>query len=222
MKKLRVACMLVGILLSVVSGRVAGGHEADPLAAELMDLAAQKDTEGLMALEARAMKSPSSRFAYHLARYIADPDGYVETFIVEFPTSSDAVMGYIYKLEISTRPDGGLITPRFLYSFDALGMLASAGRASAVGKLYRVAIHADAVVSEFVCERIAQIITRETSIALDELAKLSMDDRRHVYGCFGTASSAEISQMRSSLETREDGEQAEIAREVGAALDRAY
>jgi len=222
MRRLTEWMIVLGVLLAIANGSVAGGDSADALVDELMSKAAVKDVAGVVALEDRAMKSPGDRYAYHLARYMADPDSYADTFIEEFPASSDGVMGYVYQLELATRSNGTRLTPHFLYSFDELGKLAAGGRPGAVAKLYGVTLHSDGVVTEFVCEKVAQVISGETKIAVDELRKLPLEQRKRVYSCFGAASGGEISSMRASVKAIRSGEQAEIAREVEQALDQAY
>lgn len=220
--KLSQAPILAAWLLVGSGVSSAGGDGHEDLTVILMERGRAKDTAGLEKLYEQASTSPENRYAYHLARFIADPDGYASTFIQEFPDGSGAVMGYVYGLELAKDKDGRPLTPHFLYAFDQLGNLAIGGNSAAAGKLYQVAMHSDAVVTEFVCERVARVVTEQTSTALRELAKIAPDQRKRVYSCFGAASAAELSSMKSSLEKRISGSDGTLAQEMISALEAAY
>lgn len=193
--------IIVSAVLSVFVGcSFAGGVGEPTLVETLMLKAAAKDVRGLTALRDQAMESPDTRYVFYLASYIADPKNNAETFVKTFPTSSDAVMGYIYTLELAQSRDGVRLTPSFLYSFSELGKLAVEGHPEAVQKMYLITAHSDGVVKEFVCEKVTNIIADDPIMSLNELYKLSLSQRQQVYSCFGTASMNEIGDMRKALE----------------------
>jgi len=198
-----------------------GKDDTKDLTSLLMERATAKDIEGLLELRDQAVLSKKNRFAYHLARFIADPKGYSETFIAVFP--SNDVMGYVYELELAQTKDGQQVTPYFLYSLDQLGRLAIDGNSDAVKKLFDTMIHSDGVVTEYLCERISKVIESKMGIALDSLSKLSTIQKKRIYICFGDSASAdEISNVKSSLEKKLSENHINIKREILEAIDNTY
>jgi len=210
------------VLLSITRSALAGKHDEDQLVVTTMKRAAAKDVKGLIELQGQAISSPADRYAYHLARYVADPKGYGAIFVSEFPASSSGVMGYVYKLELARGDDGSRLTPTFLYAFDQLGNLAISGNPEAVEKLFMVTNYSDGVVTEFVCEKVAQVIARDVTLALDKLSKLNIFQRQRVYKCFGASSANEISSRRQAMVKQQQGKYSNIVQEVIGALDSAY
>jgi hypothetical protein len=195
---------------------------ADELVVTLMQKGAAKDTTGLIEFQGRAMASPATRYAYHLARFMADPDGYAATFIAEFPTTSGGVMGYAYQLELATDADGKGLTPYFPYAFDELGKLAIGGNSSAIAKVYLARLHSDGVVTGSLCQSVSKVLASQPVVGLNELEKLSIEQRQGVYSCFGSASAGEISRVRKAMTEPLGGSEKVIASEVIKALDEAY
>jgi hypothetical protein len=201
MRFARLLIIVFAVLLVSIGCSFAGGAGGEPTLAEILMLkAAEKDVRGLTALRDRAMVSPDSRYVFYLALYIAAPKDNAATFVQNFPTSSEAVMGYIYTLELAQSRNGARLTPSFLYSFSELGKLAFEGNPEAVQKMYLITAHSDGVVKEFVCENVTHIIANDPITALNELYKLSLSQRQEVYSCFGTASMSEIGGIRKALE----------------------
>lgn len=188
------------VLFVFIKCSFAGGVDEPAMTEILMLKASAKDVRGLMALRDQAMVSPDTRYAFYLALYIAAPKDNASMFVHNFPTSSDAVMGYIYNLELAQNRDGARLTPSFLYAFSQLGKLAFDGNLEAVQKMYLITANSDGAVKEVVCEELTHIIANDPITSLNELNKLSLSQRRQVYSCFGTASVREIGDMRKALE----------------------
>lgn len=207
-------------LLTLEGCARSGGEGSGSTTSALFERARNKDVEGLVRLEAEAMSSasPIERNAYHIARYMADPERYADRFVDEFPESGSEIMGAVYQIELAKAPDGERLTPRFLYSFDELGKLAGQGQPAATRKLYIVAINSDGVVTDFVCGAVSAVLTNQTAIALKELGTLSGDQRKELYSCFSTASMTEADALRSAIGRYRTGENAPVAQEVLAAL----
>jgi hypothetical protein len=188
--------------------------------AALFERARAGDTEGLrgLASKVKEARSPAVEHAYHLARYIADPQGYAAEYVAEFPEDSAAVMGAVYEVELATGPDGKRLTPRFLYSFDELAKLAERGQPGAAQKLFVVAGASDGVVTEFVCEKTIKLLVDQTAKGLDTLSSLQEGQRRKAYGCFDAASTDELQALRASLSRLPPGKHDEISRELLQAL----
>lgn len=223
MKIIKLIIMVIWLQFTFL-GYVFGGMDGiDDLTLMLMEKAAARDTAGLLRLQDRAMLSKTNRYAYHLARYIADPQGYAETYIAEFPSTPGDVMGLVYVLELAKNINGKQVTPYFLYSFDHLGKLAIDGSSEAADKLFNAMLYSDGVVTEFLCGSICKLVADKTSIALDSLSKLSTNQRMRVYLCFGSsASSNEISDIKRSLEKHFSESHLVVGQEILDALVNTY
>ncbi len=168
--------------------------------ATLFQRAKAGDTQGLRALESKVdeARSPAVHHAYHVARYIADPEGYAAQYVAEFPEDSAGVMGAVYEVELAKGPDGQRLTPRFLYSFDELGKLAERGQPGAARKLFIVAGNADGVVTEFVCEQMVKALVDQPAKSVEALSLLQDGQRKKAYGCFHATSADELRAVHAS------------------------
>jgi len=209
---------MVWMFLAMSCSVAAAGET--PLDEMLLRRGAARDLAGVESLRERAMTSPDHRYAYLLARYLADPDRFVDAFVREFP--ANASMTYVYALELAIGTDGAQLTPYFLYAFDQLGMLAIQGKVEAIGKLYEVMLHSDAVVSEAVCESIYQTIERHPASAVERLAALEVSRRRGIYDvCLSEVMPADaVEPIKQSIGKPEHSPHAEVVKEILAALEQ--
>jgi hypothetical protein len=214
--------LIAALLISIgtAGAALAGGDDSGALMAKLFERARAGDTKGLQGLASKVdeARSPTVRYAYQLARYIADPQGYAAQYVAEFPEDSAGVMGAVYEVELATRADGRRLTPRFLYSFDELGKLAERGQPGATRKLFVVAGNSDGVVTEFVCEQAIKALVGQTAKSIDALSSLQEGQRGKTYGCFDGASTDELQALRASLSGLPAGKHDEISRELLRAL----
>jgi len=210
--------LIVALLISMAtaSAVLAGGDDSGALMTTLFERAKAGDIEGLRALESKVegARSPMVRHAYHLARYIADPEGYAAQYIAEFPEDPSGVMRAVYEVELARGPDGQPLTPRFLYSFDELGKLAERGQPGATRKLFVVSGNSDGVVTEFVCEQTVKALVDRPATSVDALSSLQDDQRKKAYGCFDVASTNELAAVRASVSGLPAGKHDEISREL--------
>jgi hypothetical protein len=213
MRFVRLLIIVAALQFVFVGCSFAEGVGEPTLAETLMLKAAAKDVRGLMTLRDQAMATPDTHYIFYLALYIAAPKDYTATFVHNFPTSSDAVMGYIYNLELAQSKAGVRLTPSFLYSFSQLGKIALEGDTEAVQKMYTITAHSDGVVKEFVCEKVTHIIANDPTISLNELNRLSLSQRQQVYSCFGAASIREIDGIRKVLKVT-SREHSNLANEI--------
>jgi hypothetical protein len=216
----KVSLLIALLVLAISKGVGAGGDESEELMTQLFQRASAGDTKGVETLEPKVKQihSPIVRYAYQIARYMANPVAYAQGFVDAFPENSEGVMGGVYQIELAKRADGQRLTPRFLYSFDELGKLAERGQSGAARKLFVVAGTSDGVVTEFVCEKATRVLVVQPAESVDALAKLGDDQRKKVYGCFHSSSVAELESIRASVSGLASGKHVEIANEVLASL----
>lgn len=165
--------------------RVAASGDSGDLVARAFERANAGDVAGVRAFKSALADTanPGLRYAYRLARYIAEPMTYAPEFVEAFPTDT-SVMGVVYGIETTTGLGGKPLTPRFLYSFDELGRLAQAGQQDAPRKRFLAAANSDAAVAEFVWEQVVKVIASQPSLSITELSALRPAEREKAYGCF--------------------------------------
>jgi hypothetical protein len=113
--------------------------------------------------------------AYIVALYVASPDRYAKEFVSKFPVDYSGIMYDIYdKIELPH------LTPKFLYSFDALGAIADHGDRLAIEKIALGLIHSDGIVSEEYCDNLQRVYGKYRDEVSDVLKSLSADQQKQL------------------------------------------
>lgn len=150
---------------------------------QLFAFARDHDAGGVASLRDQlSLDVPGDRFALGLALYIASPEDSSQQFIDSVPDDS-SIMGYVYGLELQQDANGARLTPYFLYSLDMLGNLACEDQPNAVHKLLLAVGNSDGVVTEFLCDRLADVKAKQPAAFDRELPRLSPEEQSALHTC---------------------------------------
>lgn len=171
-------------------------NEANPFLTKMFHYANTHNAKSLEAL-AEKIKLKNNRLlnnAYFLALYIASPEKYKRQYGDNFPVDYEGIMlDYYEQIELK------MLTPKFLYSIESIGLIAEEGDEKAIEKVLNGMTNSDGVVSESFCEVIVKLLQKQPIKTLKCLSSLSKAQRQKNYTCFGAADSREFALAMDSL-----------------------
>jgi len=132
--------------------------------------------------------------AYSLALYIASPKKYEQQYIDSFPTDYEGIMLELYE-QIELKG----LTPKFLFSIEAIGLIAEGGNEKAIEKILLGNIHSDGVVNELFCDILVKLFTKQPEKALRSLSRLNKEQREKNYSCFNLMDLRGFTLLRDNL-----------------------
>lgn len=134
--------------------------------------------------------------AYLLALYIASPEKYKQQYVEDFPVDYDGIMFDLYEsIELKK------LTPKFLYSFESIGVIAKEGNEKAIEKILQGSINSDGVVSELFCNILIQLFDKQPQKTLKMLSGLNKEQRQKEYSCFKLMDIEEFVSFKKKLKT---------------------
>lgn len=152
-----------------------------------------KTLEG-MADEVKSKNNGTLNTAYLLALYIASPKKYEARFVKDFPVTSDGIMHDLYEsIELKN------VTPKFLFSFEALGRVAQRGNEKAIYKILNGVTHSDGVVSERFCEIVITLLRKQLKKTVAVLSRIGEVDRGKILQCSEDMEPGELAEIKKNL-----------------------
>jgi hypothetical protein len=134
-----------------------------------------------LAGEIKAKNDRSLTIAYSLALYIADPVKYKQQYVIAFPTDSDGIMWDLYEhIELTN------LTPRFLFSFDAISSIALEGNDTAIDKVLNGCLHSDGVVAQCFSDAMEELFEKQNKKMLLSLLRFEKIKRDEAYSFITT------------------------------------
>lgn len=143
---------------------------------KLFQLAAARDTQGLLQLERAIGVSPDPAIGvgFPLALYIADPERFAQRFLESFPTTYGELMYGLYEVEkagVEPEPD---------FAVGTLGQFARAGNATATRKLLLAYAHSDGAMAEGLFEELVKLLLTRPKDVLPAFGLLIPQERERV------------------------------------------
>jgi hypothetical protein len=180
--------MLNGTVLALFLAVGSPGHDTpiseETLLTEMFQYARHHNITALQRLRAQVDESHNGRLrvGYALSMYIADPvAANQDPYIDAFPEDRDAIMIGLYEqIELKR------LTPRFLYSLDAIGTLALDGKPKAIVKVIRALALSDGVVTECLCDTVVKLFLAQLGPTIRSLGAMPEADRVQAYQCLQT------------------------------------
>ncbi len=197
MKKVGVLVFLFFFVLGLrLANSGTESNEANPFLKEMFHYANTHNVKSLEEL-AEKIKQKNNRLlnnANFLALYIASPEKYKRLYVDNFPVDYEGIMlDYYEQIELK------MLTPKFLYSIESIGLIAEEGDEKAIEKVLTGMTNSDGVVAESFCQIIVKLLQKQPEKTLNCLASLSKAQRKKNYACFGVADSREFALAIDSL-----------------------
>lgn len=145
-------------------------------------------------LTVRDLNNKTLNNAYPLALYIASPNQYEKEFVEKFPVDHEGIMNDLYE-----RIELRRLTPKFLYSFESIGIIADHGNQKALQKVLLGYIHSDGVVAEMYCDSLVRIFLKSPNRVLPFLSVMGMNERKKIYLCFNTLNSTNFQSLKENI-----------------------
>jgi hypothetical protein len=171
-----------------------GTVELNPILVKMFKFANEKDVDKLEKMRSVIKNENNRKFssAYALALYMSSPTKYCDDYVKEFPADNEG-MRYIYDVEIAG------LTPKYLYSIDAIGAIAEKGNSVAIKKILLGVANSDAGAAELFCEHFEKIMDKYLYATIVSFSKLDPISREKTYKCFELMSAQEIDKIKSRL-----------------------
>ena len=155
MRKHIYTALLILVSFSWAIGQTTKENETDKYLIKIFNYAKKHDLKALEAMNTKLVSEKNNltiSIAYPLALYIASPDKYKNRFIDSFPENYEGIMYVLYdQIELKQ------LTPNFLYSIKALGIIAKEGNMIAIKKVLNGYNHSDGIVAEVLCDIITEL-----------------------------------------------------------------
>src|SRR5882724_172110 len=204
------------LLLVVTVGCVAAGNvvrdddSPGPFLEKMFASARTHRTDDILQYRSKVDGSQSMilKAGYALALYISDPTQYQAQFVRSFPTDREGLSSLINLIESKN------LTPRFMYSVEALGEIAATGDAVATEKIVRASGQADGGPGEVICAEFSKIVKRAPGAVVKSFSSMDEARRREGYVCLELLDPVDIPIVRARLIAQRKNEQSAKKRAV--------
>jgi hypothetical protein len=195
-----VALILLGILIALfkISGANGNAATADVhlILTKIFDYAKTHNVQALDNLRSEVETSGDTTLikAYALALYMAAPQKYEAQYVEKFPVDSKGIMHDLYENIEMKR-----LTPRFLYSVEALGEIALKGNERAIEKIFLGVLHSDGAVSELFCDYTVKLFGKNLQSTLTALSRIDSDERKGTYECLKLMAPGDVAALKNNI-----------------------
>jgi len=165
----------------------------------LFEHARRHETEAVLRLKPGAEQGGDRvwEIGYYVALYIASPEKYRNEFVEHFPVDSEGIMRILYEqIELPK------LTPKWLFSFAALGEIARAGDAPAMQRCLNGMIHSEGAVAESYCDSIEKAFGSQPETWVKVLQSGPEDPRGAIATCFSAWKPDTLERLEKSLSSR--------------------
>lgn len=175
------------------------------------------NTHNLQALEGmkatiERMDNSTLTLAYALGCYMAAPEKYERQYVAIFPSDTNGIMNGLYEgIELKR------LTPKFLYSIEALGQVALKGNSYALEKVLTGVIHSDGAVSELFCDYTVKLFDKNLQKTLTKLSRMEPSGRSGIYQCFKLMSPEDVELLKSKVKKKKTNDKGvkTVIQEIG-------
>ncbi len=170
--------------------------EIDMYLLKMFEYAKAHDLHALIDLNSK-IKTEDNRtlnIGYSLALYIASPIKYKDQYVESFPENYEGI-GY----DLYERIELKGLTPKFLYSVEALGLIAEEGNTKAIEKVLKGIIHSDGVVSELFCNFMERLFDKQPQKIIHALSELKKEQRDINYSCLKIMEPKKLYSLKNEL-----------------------
>ncbi len=188
--------VLFFFLLSGISLANGKNTEIDMYLMKMFEYAKAHDLDALIDFKNK-IKTVDNRTlnnGYSLALYIASPIKYKDQYVENFPENYEGI-GY----DLYERIELKGLTPKFLYSIEALGSIAEEGNTKAIEKVLIGIIHSDGIVSELFCDFIKRLFNKQPQKTIHALSELKKEQRDINCQCLRLLDSEELKSLKTKL-----------------------
>jgi ribosomal 50S subunit-associated protein YjgA (DUF615 family) len=91
------------------------------------------------------------------------------------------------------------LTPKFLYSVEALGEIALKGNKKAIEKVLNGVVHSDGAVSELFCDYTAKLFDKNLQSTLTALSRIDSNERKGTYDCLKLMASKDVEALKRNV-----------------------
>jgi hypothetical protein len=186
-------CLIVGLHLA--HGATVS-NETDAYLVKIFNYAKVHDLQALEGLrkEIETLNNSTLAIAYALSLYMAAPEKYESQYVEKFPVDSSGIMRDLYEnIELKR------LTPRFLYSVEALGEIALKGNEKAIGKILTGVVHSDGAVSELFCDYTAKLFDKKLQSTVAALSRIDASERKGTYDCLKLMESKDVAALKKNV-----------------------
>jgi hypothetical protein len=149
-----------------------------------------------MKVEIAKLNNSTLNKAYYLSLYMVAPEKYETLYVDIFPVDTNGIMHDLYEnIELKR------LTPKFLYSVDAIGAIALKGNKKAIEKVLLGGMHSDGAVSELFCDYTAKLLDKNLLRTLIVLSRVESNERKGIYECFNLMTSEDFLLLKKKINT---------------------
>ncbi len=189
----------IALFLFLFSGvSLANGNESeiDMYLMKMFEYAKAHDIDALIHFKTKIkpIDNRTLNNGYSLALYIASPIKYKDQYIENFPENYEGI-GY----DLYERIELKGLTPKFLYSIEALGSIAEEGNIKAIDKVLKGIIHTDGIIGEAFCDSMERLFDKQLQKTIHALSKLKKEQRDESYKCLEIMEPREFNSLKEEL-----------------------
>lgn len=169
-------------------------EKADPFLVKMFDYAKDHNISALEDLRDNIItrQDQSLLAAYYLALYIAAPDKYKQQYVDNFPVDDGIMNNYYARIELNR------LTPSFLYSFNALGLIAAEDNPKAIEKIVIGVNHSDGIAAEEFCDLLIKTFDKQMAETIKTLSRIDKGVRQETYSCIEMMNTDEYSAFKKT------------------------